>query len=113
MITKSGWSHGTTQATVMVAVCPAAIFADKGCEHGSSCSLPPDPLLVSVEGERPETWYVPGGSGTEKVPEVPTWTATCRWPAAVKVTVPGIGRSPGCCPPGTIGPPSMTSLPAR
>ncbi len=71
----------------MVAVCPAVIFADEGCEHGSFCSLPRDPLLVSMKGERPETWYVPGGSRTEKVPEVPTWTATCRWPAAVKVTV--------------------------
>jgi hypothetical protein len=25
--------------------------------------------------------------------------------------VPGIGRSPGCCPSGLIGPPSMSSLP--
>ena len=33
--------------------------------------------------------------------------------AAVTVTVPGMGRSPGCCPPGLIGPPSMTNLPVK
>jgi len=103
------------QVTVMVAVCPAVIFADNGCEHGGSCSFPlaADPLLVSMLGERPETWYVPGGSHTEKVPEAPTWTLTPRCPAAVKVTEPGMGRSPGCCPPGLIGPPSMSRLPVR
>jgi hypothetical protein len=58
--------------TVTLAVCPAVTFADKGCEHGSSSWFPLDPLLVSMKGEPPETWYVPGDSRTENFPEDPT-----------------------------------------
>jgi hypothetical protein len=94
-------------------VCPAVTIADKDGEHGSSCSFPPDPLLASMEGDRPETRYLPGGSRTENLPDELTWTSTRRCLASVKVTVPGIGRSLGCSPPGRIGPPSMSSLPAR
>jgi hypothetical protein len=118
----AGTAQGTMQVTAMVAVCRAVTVTDKGCEHGSSRSVPvtrplsltTDPLLTSVmRGERPETWYLPGGNRTEKVPEDPTETVTRRCPVAVKVTVPGIGRSPGCRPPGPSGPPSISSLPAR
>src|SRR5579862_1424183 len=66
-----------------------------------------------MSGVRPETWYRPGGSHAENRPEAPTWIVTGRWPAAVRVTVPGSGRSPGCCPFGLIGPPSMTNRPVR
>src|ERR1043165_8249686 len=66
-----------------------------------------------TSGDRPETWYRPGGSGTENVPEDPTATVTGWWPAEVTVTVPDMARSPGCWPPGPSGPPSMTSLPVR
>ena len=49
----------------MVAVCPAVTTADAGCEHGSSRRCPPSISMMS--GDRPETWYRPGGSGTENV----------------------------------------------
>ncbi len=72
------------QVTATTAVCRAVTVTDEGCEHGSSCSLP---LLTSMmSGERPESWYRPGGSRTEKVPEGPTRTVTRRCPAAVTVT---------------------------
>jgi hypothetical protein len=103
--------QGTMQASVIVAVCPAVTAADVGCEHGSTRVCPPSSSTTA--GELAETWYRPGASGTEKAPEDPTLTVTGRCPAAVMVTVPLIGRSPGCWPPGPIGPPSMTSLPAR
>src|SRR5689334_18000133 len=95
----------------MVAVCPAVTTADVGCEHGSSRLRPPSISMTS--DDRPETWYRPGGSGTENVPEDPTVTVTGWWPAEVTVTVPDMARSPGCLPPGPSGPPSMTSLPVR
>src|SRR5690348_649204 len=95
----------------MVAVCPAVTTADVGCEHGSSRLRPPSISMTS--DDRPETWYRPGGSGTENVPEDPTMTMTGWRPAAVKVTVPDMGRSPGCLPPSPSGPPSITSLPLR
>jgi hypothetical protein len=83
------------QVTAMVAVCPAVTVTEVGCEHGSSCHFP-DPLPVSMSGERPDTWYRPGGNQAEKAPEDSAWALTWRWPAAVKVTVPAMGRSPGC-----------------
>ena len=70
----------------MVAVCPAATTADVGDEHGSSRLCPP--LTSMTSGDRPETWYLPGGNGTENSPEDPTLTVTAWCPAAVKVTVP-------------------------
>jgi hypothetical protein len=103
--------QGTMQASVMVPVFPALTTTDDGCEHGSSRLCPPSTSMMS--GDRPETWYRPGGSGTENSPEDPTVTVTAWCPALVKVTVPDMGRSPGCVPPGLIGPPSMTSFPAR
>jgi hypothetical protein len=99
------------QVSVMVAVCPAVTTAGAGCEHGSSRRCPPSISMTS--GDRPETWYRPGGSGTENVPEDPTVTVTGWRPPAVTVTVPDMARSPGCLPPGPSGPPSMTSLPVR
>src|SRR5215472_4026177 len=54
---------------------------------------------------------MPGARPTEKVPERPAGTLTIRPPAAVKVTAPRSGRSPGCPPPGRIGPPSIRNLP--
>ncbi len=74
-------AQGTMQVTAMVAVCRAVTVTDKGCEHGSSRSVPvarplsliTDPLLTSVmQGERPETWYLPGGNRTEG-PRGPHW----------------------------------------
>lgn len=50
-------------------------------------------------GQGPETWYRPGGSCTEKIPEFGTRTVTRGCPAVVKATVPGIGRWPGGWPP--------------
>ena len=88
------------QVRVIVAVWPAVTVAVAGDEHGGCPVLPP------------ETWYRPGGSGTEKDPEAPAVTETGRCPAALNVTVPARGRSPGCWPPGPSGPPSMTSFPA-
>jgi hypothetical protein len=82
------------QVSVMVVVLPAVTVADAGCEHGSSRVFPPSTSMM--DGERPETWYRPGGSGTVKRPEDPVVTETGRCPAAVMVTVPGMGRSPGC-----------------
>src|ERR1700742_2549022 len=65
----------------MVAVCPAVTTADVGGEHGSSRLCPPSISITS--GDRPETWYRPGGSGTQNVPEDPTVTATgCGPPPA-------------------------------
>jgi hypothetical protein len=78
------------QVSATVVVCPAVTVTDVSCAHGSSCGFP-DPFTVSMYGERPEIWYVPGDSHAEILPEDPTWTATCRCPAAVKVTVPGMG----------------------
>src|SRR5580700_5404071 len=98
------------QTTEMAAACRALTVTDNGCEQVCSRYLP-ESVTVSMSGERPATWYRPGGSQTENFPDVPTPTWTGRCPAAVNVTVPGIGRSPGCCPPGPIGPPSMSSLP--
>ena len=103
--------QGTTQVSVIVAVCPAVTTADVGCEHGSSRLRPPSISVTS--GDRPETWYRPGGSGTENVPEDPTVTVTGWCPAEVTVTVPDMARSPGCLPPGPSGPPSLTSFPVR
>ncbi len=102
-------AHGTMQVSVTVAVCPAVTVADVGSEHGSSLVFPPSTSMSS--GERPETWYRPGGSGTEKVPDGPTVTETTWCPAVVNVTVPDMGCSPGCFPPGPSGPPSLTSFP--
>src|SRR6516165_48419 len=99
------------QASVMVVLLPAVTTTDVGCEHGSSRLWPPSTSMMS--GDRPETWYRPGGSGTENSPEDPTVTVTAWRPAAVKVTVPDMGRSPGCWPPGPSGPPSMTSFPGQ
>ena len=98
------------QVTMTATVCPAATVADSGGEHGSS---PPDPLLVPMTGDQPATRYLPGGSRTENLPDEVTWTVTCGCLTSVKVTVPEIGRSLGCAPPGRSGPPSMSSLPAR
>jgi len=66
-------------------------------------SLTTDPLLTSmIRGDRPETWYLPGGNCTENLPEGPARTLTRRCPAAVKVTVPGMGRQAvRDCPAGT------------
>jgi hypothetical protein len=80
---------------VTAAVRPAATIADKGGEHGGSCLFPLASPLVSMEGDRPETWYLPGGSPTENLPDEVTWTVTCRCLTSVKVTVPEIGRSVG------------------
>ena len=98
------------QMTEMAAACRALTVTDNGCEQVCSRSLP-ESVTVSTSGERPATRYRPGGSDAENLPDAPTPTWTGRCPAAVKVTVPGIGRSPGCCPPGPSGPPSMSSLP--
>ena len=98
------------QSTVMVAVCRAVTVTDNGCEQVCSRSRP-ESVTVMMSGVRPAAWYRPGGSQTENLPEAPTPTETGRCLAAVKVTVPGIGRSPGCCPLGLIGPPSMSSFP--
>jgi|HubBroStandDraft_6_1064221.scaffolds.fasta_scaffold1497088_2 hypothetical protein len=54
------------QVTMTAAVCPAATVADPGGEHGS---FPPDPLLVPMAGDQPETWYLPGASPTENLPD--------------------------------------------
>jgi hypothetical protein len=43
------------QVTVMVVVCPAVAATDRGCEHGST-RAGPDPLTVSMYGDRPDTW---------------------------------------------------------
>jgi hypothetical protein len=59
---------------VTVAVVPALTTTDAGCEHGSSRLCPP--LTSMMSGDRPETWYLPGGSGTENSPEDPTSTVT-------------------------------------
>jgi hypothetical protein len=113
-----GRRQGTMQVSVMVAVCSAVMVTVRGCEHGSSrpgaLPLPAGAVEASsMFGDRPETWYLPGGSQAENLPEAPTVIVTRLRPAAVKVTVPGMGRSPGCCPPGLIGPPSMTNLPVK
>src|SRR5580692_4760457 len=100
------------QTTEMAAAGRALTVTDNGCEQVCSRYLP-EPVTVSTFGERPATWYRPGGSQAENFPDAPTPTWTGRCPAAVKVTVPGIGRSPGCFPPGPSGPPSITSRPAR
>ena len=47
----------------MVAVLPALTTTDAGREHGSSRLCPPSASMTS--GDRPETWYRPGGIGTE------------------------------------------------
>ncbi len=83
--------------TEMAVACRALTVTDDGCEQVCSRSLPA-PVTVSTSGERPATWYRPTGSQAENVPDARTPTSTGRCPAAVKVTVPGIGRSPGCCP---------------
>src|SRR6266581_2067925 len=92
-------AQGTTQVSVMVAVCPAVTTADVGCEHGSSRLRPPSISITS--GDRPETWYRPGGSGTENVPEDPTVTVTVwcpeagGWAAAeAHPAASGVSRSP-------------------
>jgi hypothetical protein len=95
--------------TATVTVRSAVTVADSGWEHGGSCLLAPSTSMMS--GDRPETWYRPGGSGAENVPEGPTWTATRECPFAVNVTVPDMGRWPGWRPPGPSGPPSMSILP--
>jgi hypothetical protein len=100
--------QGTIQVIVTAEVRPAATVADWDGEHGS---FPPDPLLVPMAGDRPATWYLPGGSRTENLPDEVTWTVTGRCLASVKVTVPE--RSLGCAPSGPSGPPSLSSLPAR
>ena len=102
--------QGTIQVIVTAEVCPAATVADTGGEHGS---FPPDPLLVPTAGDQPSTWYLPGGSRTENLPDEVTWTLTRRCLASVKVTVPESGRSLGCAPSGCSGPPSLSSFPAR
>src|ERR1700732_5472335 len=97
------------QTTEMVVACRALTVTDDRSPQVCSRYLP-DPVTVSMSGERPATWYRPGGSQAENFPDAPTPTWTGRCPAAVNVTVPGSGRSPGCCPPGTSGPPPMSSL---
>src|SRR5579859_4968218 len=97
--------------SVLVAACRALMVTDgAGDEVCSSC---PEPVTVMMADERQTTRYRPGGSQTENFPEFPTVIVTGRCPTPVRVTVPGIGRSPGCLPPGPIGPPSMNSLPVR
>ena len=98
------------QTTAMVAVCRAVTVTETGPEQVCSMSRP-ESVTVMMSGERPAAWYRPGGSQTENLPEAPTPTETGRCLAVVKVTVPGIGRSPGCCPYGPTGPPSMSSRP--
>jgi hypothetical protein len=91
------------QTTAMVGVCRAVTLTDTGAEQVCSRSRP-ESVTVMMSGERPVTWYRPGGSQAENLPEAPTPTETGRCPGAVKVTVPGIGRSAGCCPCALTGP---------
>src|SRR5262249_24929313 len=97
--------------TAMVAVCRAVTVTDTGAAEQVCSRSRPESVTVMMSGERPVTWYWPGGSQAENLPEAPTPTETGRYLGAVKVTVPGIGRSPGCCPYALTGPPSMSSRP--
>jgi len=94
------------QTTEMAAACLPLTVTDNGCEQVCSRYLP-ESVTVSMSGERPATWYRPGGSQAENFPDAPTPTWTGRCPVAVKVTVPRIARWPGCCPPGPIGRPGQ------
>jgi len=62
------------QASVRVAACPAVTTTGVGREHGRSRLCPPSTSMMS--GDRPQTWYRPGGSDTENSPEDPTVTVT-------------------------------------
>ena len=63
------------QTTAMVAVCRAVTVTDASCEQVCSRSRP-ESVTVMMSGERPATWYRPGGSQAENFPEAPTPTET-------------------------------------
>jgi hypothetical protein len=59
------------QTTEMAAACRPLTVTDNGCEQVCSRYLP-ESVTVSMSGERPGTWYRPGGSQAENFPDAPT-----------------------------------------
>jgi hypothetical protein len=66
----------------MAAARRALTVTDDGCEQVCSRCLP-ESVTVSMSGERPATWYRPGGSQAENFPDAPTPTRTGRCPVEV------------------------------